>query len=74
MDTPLDIKIRAALNDRRGQWLQIAKRCQVSHSWISQFVREKIPNPGYMTLRRLEAELFQFVQHPEGHAAEAAHG
>lgn len=25
----------------------------ISHSWISQFVRHKIPNPGYATLRRL---------------------
>ncbi len=58
MDDPLDTKIRAALDARRGQWPQIAERCDVSHSWISQFVRNKIPNPGYVTLRRLEADLF----------------
>jgi len=29
----------------------------VSHSWVSQFVRGKIPNPGYATLKRIQAAL-----------------
>lgn len=62
MNAPLDTKIRTALIERKGQWPLIAGRCEVSHSWISQFVRDKIPNPGYMTLRRLEADLFPEVE------------
>ena len=58
METSLDIEVRAALERKRGEWQQIAKAADVSHSWISQFVRQKIPNPGYATLRRLHAELF----------------
>lgn len=63
MNTPiaatadLDVEVRDALNRRRGDWRVIAKDVDVSHSWISQFVRGKIPNPGYATLRRLHAHL-----------------
>ncbi len=57
--TTLDIEVRKALEERRGDWGRIAKRADVSHSWISQFVRAKIPNPGYATLLRLHAELTQ---------------
>lgn len=58
METDLDTEVRKALSDRKGQWASIAESCKVSHSWISQFVRNKIPNPGYMTLKRLR-EHFQ---------------
>lgn len=59
MDTPLDIEVRQALVARRGQWPRIAEECGVSHSWISQFVRDKIPNPGFKTLTRLREHLAQ---------------
>jgi transcriptional regulator with XRE-family HTH domain len=57
MDNPLDIEVRQALVQRRGQWPRIAEECDVSHSWISQFVRDKIPNPGFKTLTRLREYL-----------------
>lgn len=57
MSTDLDVEIRADLEKRRGDWPKIATDAQVSHSWISQFVRGKIPNPGYETLKRLRATL-----------------
>lgn len=57
MNTDLDIQVRTALVKRRGQWPQIASDCEVSHSWISQFVRDKIPNPGFATLKRLHLRL-----------------
>lgn len=57
MTDNLDTEVRAALNARRGQWPKIAEDCGISHSWISQFVRDKIPNPGYMTLRKLHERL-----------------
>jgi hypothetical protein len=53
----LDIEVRDELDRRRGEWRVIARNADVSHSWISQFVRRKIPNPGYATLMRLHAEL-----------------
>lgn len=56
-DTRLDERVRSLLVQRKGDWPGIAQRADVSHSWISQFVRGKIPNPGFATLLRLDAEL-----------------
>ena len=57
MSTELDLQIRRDLVSRRGEWQQIAEAAEVSHSWISQFVREKIPNPGFTTLKKIRAAL-----------------
>ena len=57
MDTQLDTEVRQALVRLKGQWPEIARECGVSHSWISQFVRDKIPNPGFATLKRLRTHL-----------------
>lgn len=57
MSTPLDVEVRKALDGKRGAWRQVAADTGVSYSWISQFVRGKIPNPGYATLVRLRDEL-----------------
>lgn len=57
MSNALDVEVRAALERKRGEWKQIAVDADVSHSWISQFVRGKIPNPGYATLRKLHEML-----------------
>jgi transcriptional regulator with XRE-family HTH domain len=57
MSTPLDVEVRALLEQRRGDWQRVADKAKVSHSWISQFVRNKIPNPGYATLIKLKAHL-----------------
>lgn len=53
MSTDLDTKVRALLESRRGEWQRIAEEAEVSHSWISQFVRNLIPNPGFNTLKKL---------------------
>lgn len=53
MSLDLDTDVRAELDRRRGEWKQIAADAKVSHSWISQFVRGKIPNPGHQTLKNL---------------------
>lgn len=50
---PLPDLVRAQLLERRGEWPNIAKQADVSHSWISKFVNKRIPNPGYATLARL---------------------
>lgn len=57
MSMSLDADVRAALEKRRGEWKLIAEQSKISHSWISQFVRGKIPNPGYETLRGLAQRL-----------------
>lgn len=57
MSTDLDVEVRAALEARRGDWQRVADDARVSHSWISQFMRGKIPNPGYATLKRLHGVL-----------------
>ena len=54
---PLDAEVRELLEKWRGNWMKVAKDCDVSHSWISQFVRGKIPNPGFATLTKLQAYL-----------------
>lgn len=59
MNDQLDTNIRAKLEQRRGDWPRIAEASSVSHSWISQFVRGKIPNPGYATLKRISSALDQ---------------
>ena len=73
MDIELDTQVREALQQRRGDWPQIAAKAEVSHSWISQFVRHKIPNPGYATLKRLHAELVT-AEHPAPEPAAAVGG
>lgn len=53
MSTQLDTDVRAALEQRRGDWQTIAKESGVSYSWISKFVNGHIPNPGFGTLKEL---------------------
>jgi transcriptional regulator with XRE-family HTH domain len=74
MTTDLDVEIRASLERRRGDWQKIADRAAVSHSWISQFVRGKIPNPGYATLKRLQACLGRSKSDDSSDAPERANG
>lgn len=57
MSKRLDQEVRDLLEARRGEWPALAAKAEVSHSWISQFVRKKIPNPGYETLMRLREQL-----------------
>jgi len=57
MNAGLDITVREALQRRRGEWPALAEQAGVSHSWISQFVRGRIPNPGYRTLQKLAGAL-----------------
>jgi len=55
----LDDDVRDRLVARRGEWRQIAADANVSYSWVSQFVRRVIVNPGYHTLRSLRAALIK---------------
>lgn len=57
MKLSLDDDVRAALKERRGEWKLIEEQSNVSHSWISKFVRGKIDNPGYATLKSLVGPL-----------------
>lgn len=57
MEQSLDEEVRTLLEQRRGEWMSIAKELDISHSWISQFVRRKIPDSGYQRLRRLHEHL-----------------
>lgn len=53
----LDKDVRSALEARRGQWRLIAAQAEVSHSWISQFMRGRVQNPGFQTLLRLAVSM-----------------
>jgi transcriptional regulator with XRE-family HTH domain len=57
MNTSFDAEIRAQLAARRGDWAEVSKVSGVSHSWISKFVNNRIPNPGLRTLEKLAAVL-----------------
>jgi transcriptional regulator with XRE-family HTH domain len=57
MSTSLDIDVRAALDQRRGDWQLVARGSGVSYSWISKFMNGHIPNPGFTTLKELHAYL-----------------
>ncbi len=61
---PLPDLVRAQLLERRGEWPNIAKQADVSHSWISKFVNKRIPNPGYATLARLNEFMSSEQKHP----------
>lgn len=61
----LDDKVRGALERRRGEWPLIARQADVSHSWLSKFVRREIGNPGYATLVRLDECLSAADQAPQ---------
>jgi transcriptional regulator with XRE-family HTH domain len=50
---PLEKTVKTLLEQRRGDWRAIADAADVSHSWLSKFVRGKIPNPGLRTLERV---------------------
>lgn len=45
------------LEQRRGDWPAIAVSADVSYSWLSKFVNEHIPNPGFATLKKLHVAL-----------------
>lgn len=57
MSDPIDKRVKAALEERRGEWAAISKASKVSHSWLSKFVNGKIENPGLATLRQVEEAL-----------------
>lgn len=57
MSKKFDAGIRERLEAQRGEWPELARQAGVSHSWLSQFVRGLIPNPGIRTLEKLDAVL-----------------
>lgn len=74
MDTELDKDVRRLLEARRGEWKRIAAEAGVSYSWISQFVRDLIPNPGFVTLRDLRAHLLKSAPAAEGSGPASGQG
>ena len=73
MSLDIDTQVRNALELRRGDWPEVAKAAGVSHSWISQFCRGIIPNPGILTLRRLR-EALGLAGPQETPVADSGHG
>ncbi len=57
MSRKLDAALRERLENRRGDWPEIAVSAGISHSWLSKFANGHIPNPGLRTLERLELAL-----------------
>lgn len=57
MGPNLDMELRAKLADRKGDWPAIAKRAQLSYSWLCKFAVGRIPNPGYDSLKKLSAAI-----------------
>jgi transcriptional regulator with XRE-family HTH domain len=57
MDIPLDARVKALLNERRGDWQAVADGAGISYSWLSKFSNGHIDNPGYATLIKLLAYL-----------------
>ncbi len=53
MSKSLIQQVHDALEARRGDWPTVSQRAGVSYSWLSKFVRGKIPNPGLRTLERV---------------------
>ena len=57
MTIPLDIKVRAALQLRRGEWKDVVRCCDVSYSWLTKFAGGHMKNPAHHTLVRLDTHL-----------------
>jgi transcriptional regulator with XRE-family HTH domain len=55
----LDTTVKDLLEKRRGDWKAIADEADVSHSWLSKFVRGKIPNPGSRTLAKVHEAMLK---------------
>lgn len=41
----------------KGDWKAIADASGVTYSWLCKFAQDKIPNPGVLTLHKLELAL-----------------
>ena len=46
-----------------GRWPEVSRISGVSHSWISQFARRKIQNPGVETLERVAGAIASMTEH-----------
>ena len=57
MNASLDTELLCLLNERKGDWQRVARTAGVSYSWLTKFAQGRIPNPGYMTLKRLHSAL-----------------
>lgn len=57
MHTDLDKRLITILQDCKGDLPRISREASVSYSWITKFASGRIENPGYETLRRLNAAL-----------------
>lgn len=55
MRTPIQLRVKTKLNARRGDWPAISEQSGVSYSWIEKFANGRIPNPGVLTLEKIES-------------------
>jgi transcriptional regulator with XRE-family HTH domain len=55
MEHPFVREVKKSLALSKGSWIEIAETAGVSHSWISQFTRGLISNPGIENLQRVLA-------------------
>lgn len=69
MSTSLDTDVRAALEQRKGDWQTVAKESGVSYSWISKFMNGHIDNPGFTTLKELHSYLTRGADAPTAQPA-----
>ena len=53
---------REMLAKCKGQWPEVAERAEVSHPWISKFMRGKIPNSGVKTLDAVDDVVRQMLK------------
>lgn len=57
MHIDLDKRLITILQSCKGDLPRISREASVSYSWITKFASGRIENPGYETLRRLNAAL-----------------
>lgn len=50
-------QVKNDLKATKGDWVSIAQQAGISYSWITKFMADEIPNPGFYTLERLNSIL-----------------
>ena len=66
MHIDLNKRLITILQSCKGDLPRISREASVSYSWITKFASGRIENPGYETLRRLDAALTRDKKRPKG--------
>jgi hypothetical protein len=61
---PFVRQVRRKLERCRGDWPQVVEKSGVSHSWISQFVRQIITNPTIHNLQVINRACDEVLKGP----------